>query len=69
MANNDQTDYGITSLSQAPNNSHLVKRNTNASNEIANEAGLNESVPDVENKTSKKPKSNFEKKIIIVKFI
>jgi hypothetical protein len=53
--NNDQNDYAITSI---PNN--VTKRNNVNSSSSENNIALNESVPDVENKNSKQPKSNIE---------
>lgn len=53
--NSDQIDYAI----REETNPNLVKRNPNVTTNSTNETALNESMPDVENKTSKKPKSNF----------
>jgi len=57
--NQDQTDYSIrneTANHWNNNNSssNVIKRNVNST---SNEAALNESVPDVENKSSKQPKN------------
>jgi len=59
--NQDQTDYSIrneTANHWNNNNSssNVIKRNVNST---SNEAALNESVPDVENKSSKQPKSKL----------
>ena len=58
-SNQDQTDYAIRNettnhLNNNSNSNNVIKRSVNAGN---NEAALNESVPDVENKSSKQPKS------------
>lgn len=58
-SNQDQTDYAIRNetanhLNNNSNSNNVIKRSVNAGN---NEAALNESVPDVENKSSKQPKN------------
>ena len=58
--NNDQNDYAITSI---PNN--VTKRNNVNSSSSENNIALNESVPDVENKNSKQPKSNIYRNIFL----